>query len=731
MFFAQMTLTGAALIIAAALIRLAAGRVMPRRVFVLLWAIVLLRLLVPFRSVIALPSLPERQTVVYAEHTGKTQTAPAVEYTEQAKPAGQQYAADTDPEPAPEAFVTTQEPAAREVIRSSTVSVRTILKYVWLAGAAAAAALAAVLYAVGYRRFSRAVPAEDGAAQSWLAAHPLRRKLSLRRLDDLISPMTYGIFRPVILIPASLDLEDDAAVLALEHEFIHARRFDPAFKLILTAALALHWFNPAVWLMYVLACRDVELACDEAVLRGIGEEGRAGYARALLSMEERRGLLPALRVSFGSNRTEERIKAIMKFRKRSIAALVLAAVLTLGFAACAVSGPALPEGVESAVYDAVMNYNKFAHAGGNYPCTDIRVLGYDTSGDRTTVYAMVLYESYTLRGGVLTRAAAAHGACAITLEKEADGGYCAVDYRVPGSGEQYARDVKEIFPLRVRAAALNKEKYIYEQEAACRRQAELRYDPEHTCSYISCKVIEENGELRHYMSGKFSYISEHWEKELYAEKAGGTGPAVEVYSRSQSAYDNSTPLIADVVPELDIEWPDLMQPAGIVITTREGKAAQDKDRNDSRATNGLPLEGDVCPYTGLTVAEHEVGKPYFPVLGFDNLGDVRISLCPDIEKARVEIQATYCEKGESDYDYFNIVSKEMFGEHNGRSISYNGFVRGSIIQEARIDGDRAVLLRASCQDRSVNELFDFMDENDLWGVWDMLFEAWLGGTAEN
>ena len=323
MSFLQMTLTGAALIAAVAVIRLAAGRALPRRVFVLLWAIVVLRLLAPFPSLLGF-ELPQRAEAAYAEAVS---VAPST-------------AARTDTDfDVPAIFDTQTGVTAPAAPARRSVTIADALRYVWLAGAVIAAATAVFLYAAGYRRFARAVPDESEAARAWLEAHPLRRGLSLRRLKGFASPLTYGIFRPVIIVPANLDLADGAAKLALEHEYVHARRFDLVFKLVLTAALAVHWFNPAVWLMYLLAQRDIELACDEAVLRILGTGGRADYARALLSMEERRGPLPALRVSFGANRTKERIKAIMKYRKRSALAIVLAAVLTLGLAACAVTGP--------------------------------------------------------------------------------------------------------------------------------------------------------------------------------------------------------------------------------------------------------------------------------------------------------------------------------------------------------------------------------------------------------
>ena len=185
-----------------------------------------------------------------------------------------------------------------------------------------------------YRSFGKAEPVTDAKTNAWIAAHPLRRKYSVRQLGGIASPLTYGVFRPVILVPAGRE----ADAYALEHEYMHIRRFDALFKLLLALAAAVHWFNPAVWLMFFLANRDAELACDEAVLRRAGAEKRGDYARALLAAEEKRGGIKVFCAPFGANTTEERIREIMNYRKKTVLCIVLAAALALGLAACAATG---------------------------------------------------------------------------------------------------------------------------------------------------------------------------------------------------------------------------------------------------------------------------------------------------------------------------------------------------------------------------------------------------------
>ena len=128
------------------------------------------------------------------------------------------------------------------------------------------------------------------------------------------------------------------AKFALEHEYIHMRRFDAAFKFALALALTIHWFNPTVWLFYILANRDMELSCDEAALYRLGGENRGTYAHALLAAEERRAEISVPYAGFGVNMTKERIVEIMNYRKKSPFCIVIAVLLTLALAACAATG---------------------------------------------------------------------------------------------------------------------------------------------------------------------------------------------------------------------------------------------------------------------------------------------------------------------------------------------------------------------------------------------------------
>ena len=192
-----------------------------------------------------------------------------------------------------------------------------------------------MVFAIAYwkcrQEFQTSLPVKNDFIKSWLNAHQLKRPISIRQSSRFSAPLTYGVFRPVILMPISTDWENTKALqYVLAHEYVHIRRFDSITKLVLIAALCVHWFNPLVWVMYVLANRDIELSCDEAVVRLFGETTKAAYARALISMEETRSGLTPLCNNFSKNAIEERITAIMKIKKASIFSLVVALALVVG-----------------------------------------------------------------------------------------------------------------------------------------------------------------------------------------------------------------------------------------------------------------------------------------------------------------------------------------------------------------------------------------------------------------
>jgi len=193
----------------------------------------------------------------------------------------------------------------------------------WIGGAVLLALIFLILHLRGRRVYAASLPVEQPFAKSWIEEHRLRRPVQVRYSDRIESPLTYGILWPVILLPADMDWkEEETAGFILAHEMSHIRRFDALTKWLLAAMLCIHWFNPLVWVMYILSNRDLELACDESVIRQYGMQSCPSYALALLEMEEKRTYLTPLSSSFSKNALKERIDAIMKAKKRTAAGII-------------------------------------------------------------------------------------------------------------------------------------------------------------------------------------------------------------------------------------------------------------------------------------------------------------------------------------------------------------------------------------------------------------------------
>lgn len=202
---------------------------------------------------------------------------------------------------------------------------------IWLIGLLACALFFLVTHLRCRREYNTALPINNEFVRKWIQGHPIRCNIKIQQSDKIAAPLTYGILRPVILLPKQTDWSDETSLkIILTHEFVHIRRFDTLTKLLLAAALCIHWFNPFVWVMYVLANRDIELSCDETVLLTFGETMKSVYALTLIGLEEKKCRMTPLVNNFSKNAIEERIKAIMKFKKASLMGMVLALALVIG-----------------------------------------------------------------------------------------------------------------------------------------------------------------------------------------------------------------------------------------------------------------------------------------------------------------------------------------------------------------------------------------------------------------
>lgn len=293
------------LILAVVVLRVILKRA-PKRFRLLLWAVVGLRLVLPVSIESALSLVPSTQTlpenVMYAAapelNTGIAALNDAI------NPA---FTAAFAPEPAASA--------------NPLQVLLPVASVIWLAGAAAMLLWALVSWLRLRRRVADAVHLEGNVFES----------------ERVASPFVLGLIRPRIYLPFGLN--EGAREQVLTHERAHIARGDHVIKPLGWLILAVYWYNPLVWLAYALFCRDIELACDERVIRRLPVSGRADYSQALLDLSRPHHGVGACPLAFGESAVKCRVKSVLTYKRPAFWLIMLAAVLCIGAAVCFLTDP--------------------------------------------------------------------------------------------------------------------------------------------------------------------------------------------------------------------------------------------------------------------------------------------------------------------------------------------------------------------------------------------------------
>ena len=196
-----------------------------------------------------------------------------------------------------------------------------IFEYIWIFGMIALALYTAISYWRLHRKVDTAVRYKDNIFQS----------------ENVKSPFVLGIIKPRIYLPFNMNGQDLEHVVA--HEQAHIHRKDHWWKPLGFLLLTIHWFNPLMWLAYVLLCRDIELACDEKVIKELGNEQRADYMQALVACSVNRRMIAACPLAFGEVGVKERVKSVMNYKKPAFWVIIIAVIICVGVAACFLTNP--------------------------------------------------------------------------------------------------------------------------------------------------------------------------------------------------------------------------------------------------------------------------------------------------------------------------------------------------------------------------------------------------------
>ena len=192
---------------------------------------------------------------------------------------------------------------------------------IWIIGMVALLIYTVISFAKVKRKIGTAVLLRDNIYQS----------------ENVVSPFVLGIIKPKIYLPFGMNEKDMEHVVA--HEMAHIRRKDHLWKPLGFLLLSLHWFNPLMWLGYVLLCRDIELACDEKVIKELDHDARADYSQALLTCSVNRRTIAACPLAFGEVGVKDRVKSVLNYKKPAFWIIIAAVVACVAVAVCFLTNP--------------------------------------------------------------------------------------------------------------------------------------------------------------------------------------------------------------------------------------------------------------------------------------------------------------------------------------------------------------------------------------------------------
>lgn len=318
------SITAGWLVLAAVLIRLLFKRA-PKWVTGCLWVLVAVRLLIPFSLESVYSLIPAAETVptdiLYSE-------TPAIE-------TGISVIDDTVNPQIGESLAPVPEYSANpmQIITAAA-------SYLWIAGMILMFAYSAVTYVLLKHKVRTATKLRENIRQS----------------ERIKTPFVLGFFRPTVYLPYGVDETEVEYIIA--HEKNHIRRGDHLVKPFAFALLSVYWFNPLLWVAYILLCRDIELACDERVIQNMNTDERKAYSTVLLEFSTKQRLITACPVAFGEVGVKTRIKSVLNYKKPAFWLIVLALAVCAVCGVCLLTDPQPIEGLpaEEKIIGITMNH---------------------------------------------------------------------------------------------------------------------------------------------------------------------------------------------------------------------------------------------------------------------------------------------------------------------------------------------------------------------------------------
>ena len=301
----NMSISASWLVLAVLILRFVLKKA-PKWINVLLWGIVAIRLIFPFSFESTLSLIPSAETIPLniGMDTTPTINSGISAINNAVNPIISQ----------------SNTPMAGASVNLLQITIG-IYEYIWIFGMIALALYTAISYWRLCRKVDTAVRYKDNIFQS----------------ENVSFPFVLGIIKPRIYLPFKMNGQYLEYVVA--HEQAHICRKDHWWKPLGFLLLMIHWFNPLMWLAYVLLCRDIELACDEKVIKELGNEQRGDYTQALVACSVNRRMIAACPLAFGEVSVKERVKSVMNYKKPAFWVIIISVIVCVGVAVCFLTNP--------------------------------------------------------------------------------------------------------------------------------------------------------------------------------------------------------------------------------------------------------------------------------------------------------------------------------------------------------------------------------------------------------
>lgn len=441
----NMSISASWIVLAVLLLRILLKKA-PKWIMVLLWGVVAVRLICPFSIESVMSLIPSAETIspeIMREANPSIDTGISIINNTINPIINNSFT------PAPE---TGENPLQTWI---------PVLSVVWIIGIGILLVYTLVSYWRVRRRVCTAVLLRENVYQS----------------ESVVSPFVLGVIKPKIYIPFNMGKQDEELVIA--HEQAHINRKDHWWKPLGFLILTLHWFNPFMWLGYVLLCRDIELACDEKVIKELNTEQKADYMQTLLTCSVNRRMIAVCPLAFGEVGIKDRVSSVLNYKKPALWIIVVAIIASAAVAVCFLTNPRTSIDDDlSAFLDMQIAEHHYSGADtdDNFVAVHHKVLGVDKSLKETTVYMWVLYQEYSYENGKIKPESGIHTPAVITAKRTASHGYYELaEYWEPRDGTYYPEDIKEKFPFYLHNKALDSQRYVDEQLAFCENAAKKHF----------------------------------------------------------------------------------------------------------------------------------------------------------------------------------------------------------------------------------------------------------------